>query len=404
MKTYDNAGSGLFRQLTVLSLEQALALPFFTYRLVQEGMRVIRIEPPGRGDPNRYVGENVLGEEAMGSYFLPYNVGKESITLNLGTEEGRAILHSLIARLPVDIFACNTRPKNYAKLGIDYETLRRIKPDLIWVGITGFGPDSDDPAYDPILQARAGYMDLTGEPNRPPQLFGLPMADMGVAEHGYGQVMKALYRRATLGQGARIDVAMYNSVISWTVIPFTMARSFGTVMTRRGNTHQFYAPASVFPAADGYVFIAVGSDQQWDELTRMPGFEALGKEEYRRNAGRIAAVDTLNRELAEITKTRSVPELAPFFDKAGIPFSKIYAFPEVVVDPLAQRGILSSRDPRTGLKIEMPPPPVTTAFMQEEDMTFTFAPRLGEQNARIYGEVLGYSAEEIDGLRAREVI
>jgi len=403
VKAQEN-GSSIFRNLTVLSIEQALSLPFFTYRLVQEGMRVIRVEPPGRGDPNRYVGTDVLGEEAMGSYFLPYNAGKESITLNLASEEGRGILHRLVAELPVDIFASNTRPMNYARLGIDYETLRQLKPDLIWVGVTGFGPDIDEPAYDPILQARAGYMDLTGEPDRPPQLFGLPMADMGVAEHGYGQVMKALFQRAVSGEGSRIDVAMYDSVISWTVIPFTMARTFGTVMKRTGNTHQFYAPASMFPSADGYVFVAVGSDQQWAQLTRMPEFAPLAREEYRHNAGRSANAQTLNRELAEITRTRTAAEVAPFFAEAGIPFSKIYTLPEVVEDPFAESKLLSASDPRTGLRVEMPPPPVMTPFLQEEHMAFSFAPRLGEHNHRIYGETLGYNPVEIAAFHQRGII
>jgi crotonobetainyl-CoA:carnitine CoA-transferase CaiB-like acyl-CoA transferase len=183
----------LFDSLTVLSIEQATTLPYMTLRLAEEGMRVIRVENPPYGDPNRWVGPEVLADESghekgMNAYYLPNNLGKESVTLNLRSEEGRSLLHQMIGDLPVDIFATNQRPRSYEKLGIDYETLRAIKHDLIWVGITGFGPQSNEAAYDPILQARAGFMELTGEADGEPMVFGLPMVDLGAGEHGFGQV------------------------------------------------------------------------------------------------------------------------------------------------------------------------------------------------------------------------
>ncbi|MGB9846423.1 MAG: CoA transferase, partial [Desulfotomaculales bacterium] len=143
------AGSDPFTGLTVLSLEQATVLPYLTYRLALDGARVIRIEDPVRGDPNRYVGENRLGDERMRTYFLPINAGKRAVTLNLAHPRGQAILKELLSRLPVDVFCTNQLPKNYAKLGIGYEELRAVKPDLIWVGVTGFGPSSNEAAYDP---------------------------------------------------------------------------------------------------------------------------------------------------------------------------------------------------------------------------------------------------------------
>src|SRR5512139_820486 len=209
--------------ITVLSLEQATTLPFLTQRLARDGARVIRIEAPGRGDPNRYVGRNLLDEEALASYFLPNNCGKQAITLNLGDAEGRAILHQLIDRLPVDIFATNNRPSSYSKLGIDYETIKTIRPNIIWLGITGFGPDSDEAAYDPVLQARAGWMALTGKPDDDPLVFGLPMVDLGAGEHAYGAVMKALYRRAVTGEGSRIDLSMFRSAVTWMASPLMLA-------------------------------------------------------------------------------------------------------------------------------------------------------------------------------------
>ncbi len=397
--------SDLFRNLTVLSLEQALSLPFLTYRLVLEGARVIRLENPRRPDPNRYVGENVLGEEGMNTYYLPYNAGKESITLNLASEEGRAILHELIVRLPVDIFACNTLPKNYAKLGIDYETLRQLRPDIIWVGITGYGPEVNEPAYDPILQARSGFMDLTGEPDGPPQVFGLPMVDLGAAEHAYGQVMKALYRRAVTGEGSRIDISMFRSAVSWMVIPVMMARSFGQVIRRRGNTHAFFAPVSVYPTADNsYVYLAVGSDQQWERVTQLPGFEHLAREEYRRNAGRIAAKEQLNREIAEITRTRTSEELMSLFASIGVPIARVQTVADVVEDPHVVPYLIRTRDSLTGAELTLAPPVVLTSYLREQELRLPFPPRLGEHNTKVYGEVLGYDAEQLAALRERGVV
>jgi formyl-CoA transferase len=165
----------VFRGLTMLSLEQATVLPYLTYRLAMDGVRVIRLEHPVYGDPNRMIGENRLGEERMNTYFMAINAGKKAITLNLGEPEGQGFLKELIRKLNVDIFATNQLPRNYEKLGIDYETLRSVKPDNIWVGLTGFGPESNEAAYDPILQARGGLMELTGNAGEDPQVLGIPL-------------------------------------------------------------------------------------------------------------------------------------------------------------------------------------------------------------------------------------
>ncbi|MDD5207038.1 MAG: CoA transferase, partial [Desulfobacterales bacterium] len=169
----------LFGNLTVLSLEQATVLPYLTFRLAQDGMQIYRLEHPVYGDPNRMIGENVLGEERMNSYFLCINSGKKGLTLDLAAPEGREIFKSLLVKLKVDIFATNQLPKNYRKLGIDYETVKSLKPDIVWLGMTGFGPESNEAAYDPILQARSGLMELTGEADGDPQVMGIPLPDMG---------------------------------------------------------------------------------------------------------------------------------------------------------------------------------------------------------------------------------
>ncbi|MDH3957572.1 MAG: CoA transferase, partial [Desulfobacteraceae bacterium] len=210
-----------FKNLTVLSLEQATVLPYLTYRLAHDGINVIRLEHPVYGDPNRMVGWNLLNEERMNTYYLCINSGKKAMTLNLADPEGQKIFHKLIQELKVDIFATNQLPRNYEKLGIDYETIKALKPDIIWLGITGFGPQSNEPAYDPILQARSGLMDLTGEKEGEPYVTGIPLPDMGTSEHCYGLVMKALYKREVTGEGSCMNMSMYESSLSWITIPIT---------------------------------------------------------------------------------------------------------------------------------------------------------------------------------------
>lgn len=385
------------RGVTVLSLEQATTLPFLTYRLACDGARVVRVENAERPDPNRFVGREVLREPAMRSYFLPNNCGKEAITLNLGHPDGQALLRELIVKLRVDVFACNQRPRTYARLGIEPATLSAVKPDLIWLGITGFGPEHDEAAYDPVLQARSGFMELTGEADGSPLVFGLPMVDLGAAEHGYSEVMKALYRRATTGEGARIDVSMLRSAVSWMVAPVVLS-SLGERVTRKGNRHQFFAPVAVHRTRDGHVYLAVGNDQQWAALTALPSFGALARPEYAANAGRIADVDRIDRELARCFAELTSAEALESLRRAGVPVSRVNALAEVMTDRLVAERLIEVTDPRSGLRISLPAPPVG------EPPALSFPPRLGEHNEKIYGDALGLSPERLADLRRRQIV
>ncbi|HYS18235.1 MAG TPA: CoA transferase [Candidatus Binatia bacterium] len=391
-------GRGLLAGVTVLSLEQATTLPFLTYRLACDGARVIRVENAERPDPNRFVGRDVLAEPAMRSYFLPNNCGKEAITLNLGHADGRPLLRELIVKLRVDVFACNQRPRSYARLGIEPEALAAVKPDLIWLGITGFGPEHDEAAYDPVLQARAGFMELTGEAEGPPVVFGLPMVDLGAAEHGYSEVVKALYRRATTGEGARIDVSMLRSAVSWMVAPIVLSASLGERVTRKGNRHQFFAPVAVHRTRDGHVYVAVGNDQQWAALTTLPRFAGLGRPEYAANAGRIADVERLDRELAARFADLATDEALESLRRAGVPVSRVNTLADVVADPLVAERLVEVTDPRSGLRIALPAPPVG------DPSALSFPPRLGEHNEKIYGEALGLAPAQIAELRRRQIV
>jgi len=396
--------ANLFKNITVLSLEQATVLPYLTLRLAEDGANVIRMEHPVYGDPNRRVGDNVLNEDRMFSYYLSINAGKKALTLDFAAPEGQKILKELILKLKVDIFATNQLPRNYAKLGVEYEMLKKIKEDIIWLGMTGFGPTSNEAAYDPVLQARGGLMELTGEKGGMPQVMGIPLPDMGASEHGYGLLMRALYKRAVTGQGSRIDLSMFESTVSWLTQAITHTVSFKKKVSRRGNTHEFFAPVSVYETKDGYAYVAVGNDKQWETMTKIPGFESLYKKEYERNAGRIADVDNLNQAINAITKKFTTNELIDIFNKATIAISKVNMIEEVVVDPLVKPNLIHSKDPKTGMEITIAPPPLNTSYLKSVNRKLGFPPRFGEHNEEIYNGLLGYSSAQLKEFKEKNII
>ncbi len=394
----------LFKNLTVLSLEQATVAPYLTYRLAQDGMQVIRLEHPVYGDPNRFIGEKVMDEDRMNAYYLCINAGKKALTLNLAEPEGKQLLKELIHKLSVDIFITNQLPKNYEKLGIAYEIMKEIKPDIIWLGVTGFGPDSNEGAYDPILQARSGLMDLTGEADGDPQVVGIPLPDMGTSEHGYGLLMKALFKRAVTGEGSRLDMSMFESSVSWLTVPIALGKSFGTPITRRGNTHEFFCPVSVYQTKDGFVYLAVGNDRQWAAMTSQEIFKSLDKEAYKKNQGRITDVANLNQAINQITRQHTTAELVDLFTAITVPISPIKGVEEVTADPLVQKRLLGSKDAATGIALTLAPPPNMTPFLEDCSQTLSFPPRFGEHNQEIYQERLGYAADTLAQFKEKGVI
>ena len=394
----------IFKTLTVLSLEQATVAPYLTYRLAQDGMNVIRLEHPVYGDPNRFIGDNVLDEERMNAYFLCINSGKKAVTLNMADPRGQEIFKELVQKLDVDIFITNQLPKNYNKLGMAYDIMKEIKPDIIWLGLTGFGPDSNEGAYDPILQARSGLMDLTGEAHGDPQVLGIPLPDMGTSEHGYGLLMKALFKRAVTGQGTRIDLSMFESSASWMTTPISLTKSFGATISRRGNTHEFFSPVSVYKTSNGFVYLAVGNDRQWESMVSLDMFKSLAKEEYKKNKGRIADVTNLNAAITAITEQHTSEELIDLFTAITVPISKIKKINEVLEDPLIAKRILTSTDPKTGTKITLAPPPNMTSFLEKNNQTLSFPPRFGEQNQEIYGDLLGYDTATLSEFKEKGII
>ena len=281
---------------------------------------------------------------------------------------------------------------------------KQIKPDIIWLGITGFGPDNNEVAYDPILQARGGLMELTGEPDGSPEVVGVPLPDMGTSEHAYGLTMKALFVKAMTGRGSRIDISMFDSTASWLTVPITMTKSFGKKISRRGNTHEFFAPVSVYQTSDGYVYIAVGNDKQFQAFSSLPEFSALAKEEYKKNLGRIRDLANLNKAISDATSKMTTAELLGLMNSIGVAASKINTVAEVAADPLIKDKLLKAKDSKSGFELTLAPPPVSTAFLEANERKLSFPPRFGEHNEKILIGELGLSEGAVAALKSEGVI
>ena len=393
-----------FKRLRVLSVEQALALPYLTYRLGLEGMDVLRVETPQVGDPNRLAGPSVLPEEKMNAYFLPFNCGKRGITLNLKTKGGKKILWELIAKWKVDIFTCNQLPNRYRELGIDYETIRGLRKDIIWLGLTGYGPEISERAYDPIIQAKTGILGLTGEKEGIPFVCGVSLADISASENGYGQIMKALYKRQLTGEGTRIDVSLLHSALTYQIINITMSKNFGTRIERTGNNQRFFAPASVYRTSNGFVYLAIGNDNQFNSFCQIPDFNSLNQPPFKSNYLRVKHKSLLDEEINKCTKTMTSDQVTLLLEKHKIPIAKVLDIEDVVRDAMIEKNMLKAKDPRTDLEMKISPPPNKTAFLVSEDFKISFAPRLGEHNEEVYGNVLGFDDRKLKLLHQNAVI
>lgn len=394
------------KRRTVLSMEQALSLPSATMRFAQLGWRVIRIEstPTGAGlpgDPNRYIGSRVADDDRR-SYFVAPNVGKEAIALNLKDERGREVLQRLVRELDVDVFCCNTVPSRYRALGIDYETLSAVKPDLIWAGISAMGPAYPDaPGYDPVMQAMVGYMEVTGDPNGPPMLAGIPVIDLKAGDEVYANVMAALLERHETGRGTRIDVSMLQAAASWliTVLPLIDFGCQPGEITRAGNEHRKFIPTNVYPTSDGYVFLAIGSDVQWRRLTAIPKFAPVANEVRATNEGRHRERESIHRDMAAVTSRHPADEILADLRAATIPATRILDIRQVRELPQLRDKLTRTTMP-DGRAIHMQPMAVDVAGARTE---LPFPPGYGADTQRVLGEA-GYSADEVQALRGAGVV
>ncbi|NDP42594.1 MAG: CoA transferase [Aromatoleum sp.] len=394
------------RRRTVLSLEQALSLPYATLRFVQLGWRVIRIEatPSGAGvpgDPNRYIGRNAVDDDRR-TYFIAPNVGKEAIALNLKDPRGRETLLRLVRALEVDVFCCNVMPCRYRPLGIDYEALSAVRPDLIWAGISALGPEHPDvPGYDPVLQAMAGFMEITGDAAGPPTVIGVPIVDLKSGDEVYANVLLALAERAESGRGKRIDVSMLQAAASWliTTLPLVDFDCEPSEITRAGNEHRKFIPTNVYPTRDGFVYVAVGSDAQWKRLTETAMFAPVAQPTRVTNAGRQQDRIDLRRDMTAVTRAHTTTELAATLSAATIPWAAINDIRQVRELPALAGSFTTTRTPR-GRTIRMQPAGVRLPGMRTE---YPFPPKYAEHTRPVLAEA-GFTDDEIAALARQGAI
>jgi crotonobetainyl-CoA:carnitine CoA-transferase CaiB-like acyl-CoA transferase len=387
-------------------MEQALSLPSATLRFAQLGWRVIRIEAVSSGDglpgdPNRYIGARVVDDDRR-SYFVAPNVGKEAIALNLKDPRGHEVVRRLLTALNVDVFCCNTVPSRYRALGIDYATLSAAKPDLIWAGISALGPEYPDvPGYDPVIQAMCGYMELTGDPNGPPMLTGVPVIDLKAGDEVYANVMLALLERAETGRGRRIDVSMLQAAASWliTTLPLVDFDCQPNEITRAGNEHRKFIPTNVYPAADGFVYLAIGSDVQWKRLTELPRFASIANEVRKTNEGRHRERAQIHADIAAVTHRHSAAEIAADLKRATIPNTLIHDIPMVRDHPALKARLTTTVTP-AGKTIRMQPMAVDRADGQT---ALPFPAKYGEHTRAVLREA-GFADGDVAALKTAGVI
>jgi len=397
------------KNITILSLEQALALPFATQRMVHQGWRVIRLETPAEdgggnaGDPNRYIGAD-LGFNDLHSYYIAPNIGKEAITINLKKKEGQELLKKIIRELKVDVFMCNTLPKRYKQLGIDFETLKEANPNLIWCGISAMGPEYPDRAgYDPALQALMGYTFLTGETNGKPVPCGIPVIDLKAGDEAFTQVLLAMLEKNPGGK--EIHISMAQCAASWliTALPqLEFAKSDAELFTRSGNEHRSFIPCNVYPTKDGMVYLAIGNDSQWAKFTALKGFEALGKAERKTNQGRMNDKSTIYKEIEEHTKKYTTKEFVELCLSINLAISPVSTIKDVASLEFVSKELLKTKMPN-GKTVSLFPPSIETEFLKKNNNTLSCAPRLGEQNKKVFAEA-GFNETEIKKLEKDNVI
>ena len=394
------------KRQTVLSLEQALAMPYATLRFAHLGWRVIRIEAtPGDsglpGDPNRHIG-GLVADEDRRSYFIGPNVGKEAIALNLKQETGREVLHELIRKLDVDVFCCNTLPGRYEMLGIDYPTLKSIKADIIWAGISAMGPRYPNvPGYDPAIQAMAGYMELTGFEDGPPTLSGIPVIDLKAGDEVFAGVCLALAEKAESGAGKEINVSMLQAAASWliTTLPLLDFDCDYSEVSRCGNEHRKFIPTNVYQTSDGFIYVAIGSDQQWGRFTAIPKFSGVANDVRVTNNGRLSEREECYRDIGNVTSRHSTAELVGDFTKARIPHAVINSIEQVRhLDALEDK--LTTTTTPDGKTIHMQP---LATDMHESLVDLPFAPKYGEHTESVLREA-GYEPAQLKELESMGTI
>jgi crotonobetainyl-CoA:carnitine CoA-transferase CaiB-like acyl-CoA transferase len=361
--------------LKVVELARILAGPWAGQTLADLGAEVIKVESPD-GDDTRTWGvpyPTPNGDQSA-AYFHCCNRGKRSVMIDFRTPKGRAELLGLIA--DADILIENFKVGGLAKYGLDYDSLRKTHPRLIYCSITGFGQDgpyAERAGYDYIIQGMSGLMSVTGDPDGQPQKVGVAITDIFTGVYASTAILAAIHQRATTGKGQHIDMALLDVATSVMANQAMNYLSSGKVPQRLGNAHPNIVPYQVFDCSDGYIIIAVGNDGQFRKLCAVLGVDALADDpDFATNPARLQNRDALTALLAEQTANMTKTELLASCETKGVPAGPINDMDDVFADPqIIHRGMKVDLDGVPGVRTPI-------KFSDAELSLNRASPKLGE--------------------------
>lgn len=387
--------------VTVLELGQVIAGTFGGVILADLGAEVIKVEPPS-GDTARNA--TIAPLRGQSTIHLFMNRGKKSIVINLKDERGLDIFYSLVAQ--ADVVIDNFRPGVMQRLGIDHETLKKHNDSIITVSVTGFGeygPARDKAAFDLVVQAYSGHVDITGPADGEPARVGIPLADIGGGIYSCISVLAALVGRELHGTGRHADVAMLDSLVSMLSYDALDYLNTGRRLTRLGTAHAHIVPWQAFPTSDGHVVVAARDEKFWQNLCEAVGRPDL-KDDPRTsdNAARVENRDFVVSTLQEVFASRTKGEWLKILDDFDIPSAPVNDIADVFADEQVKaRGMIQSYDHPTIGEVRYPPSPIK---FNDWDNSHLHAPMLGENTAGVLSSRLGMGEDEIATLADAGVI
>jgi len=373
--------------LRVVDLTKDFAGPFCTMILSDLGAEVIKVEKPGTGDETRAWGPPFVDGQSY--YFLSLNRGKKSIVLDLKTVVAQKIIRKLVQ--DSDILVESFRPGTLARYRLDYPSLRRVNKALVYCSISGFGqtgPYRDRPGYDITAFAMSGIMSTTGEEGRPPIRVSVPVADIAAGHYASTAILACLSRRLLTGRGDYIDIALYDSIVSWLTYLASYYFAAGRQPPRMGSAHPSIVPYQAFNCKDRELIVAVGNDAQWRSLCHALGLEKLANlKEFSTNPRRVRNRQALIPILSRRLKSQKASHWNRLLNKSGVPAAPILSIADVIKNPQTRhRGIF--RPSKSGIPTLTSP----IRFVNQENRLHSPAPRLGQNTRRVL-RGLGYDIE-----------